>query len=80
MVQNSSVTVMCCFDRGYPQKNSTPRFVRTNGDVMEPTEELDDSHIRHVIASVQCEDSGLVSCVMEGHSKTALLLVQCESL
>ena len=51
-----------------------------NGDEMEPTEQFNNSCTRHVIASARCEDSGLVSCVMEGigHSKTALLLVQCE--
>ena len=60
--------------------DSTPNFVRTNGDVMKPIKEINDSHIKHVIASAQCEDSGLVSCVMEGHNKTAPLLVECESL
>ena len=79
---NSSLDALCSFDVGDPPVGSVPRLVTANGDVMEPTEQVDASHIRHVIASVKCEDSGLVRCVMEGlgHSKSAPLLIHCESL
>ena len=65
--------VLCFFHVGDPPVGSVHRLVTANDDVMEPTEQVDASQIRHFIPSVKCEDSGLVRCVMLNYNTVTVV-------
>ncbi|XP_070202282.1 uncharacterized protein [Littorina saxatilis] len=78
--QNSPITIVCTWDRGYPLIPSLPRLKDHHGQQLAVTHKAKpDNEVRHTMDSVQCEDAGQIVCETEdgGSNMSTTLLVKC---
>ncbi|XP_070201332.1 uncharacterized protein [Littorina saxatilis] len=80
VVQNSSVTILCSWDKGVPAVTSYLRLLDRRGNELQRTDSSNQKEqINYTVSSVQCDHAGLIMCEAEGGSlqKNRTLLVEC---
>ncbi|KAK7106081.1 hypothetical protein V1264_017379 [Littorina saxatilis] len=78
--QNSSVTVVCTWDSGYPPMTTLPRLINPSGQDIGVTHIPNGVNtIQHIMHNVQCEDAGEYVCEADSGTsrKSDSLLVKC---
>ncbi|XP_070203458.1 uncharacterized protein [Littorina saxatilis] len=77
--QNSSVTIVCTWNIGYPPSTSRPRLRDQQGKELEVNHTPQNNEIQHNMDSVQCGDAGEIVCETEDgkSSMNKTLLVKC---
>ncbi|XP_070201331.1 uncharacterized protein [Littorina saxatilis] len=80
VVQNSSVTILCSWDKGVPAVTSYLRLLDRRGNELQRTDSSNQKEqINYTVNSVQCDHAGLILCETDGGSlqKNRTLLVEC---